>query len=292
MWSERRLWLARTVQRFFAGRIARLAYVARCAKLLLVAAIVVPITLTLLAILASHVWPDIKNGAVATSSLLIGGAFTAAGALALRATAQRLHDIGRDPRWLVPLLVLVVPAGFVPWGWVLPALAWLALALWPGDADLNQHGPPPPAGKPGIVWILSAVILLISIMAVGVHIQEQIEQRARAIKGYFWGLEQRTAVETFYRAHGRFPSSNAEAGLTEPGEVRAKFVDALTIGPGGVLTLRYANHPRLPSNAYGRTLVMTPAVTKQGGEAMAAAITWDCRGGDLPQTLRHAACRE
>ena len=76
-----------------------------------------------------------------------------------------------------------------------------------------------------------------------------------------------------------FPSSNKEAGISEPHEIRDRLlVQSVAVGDKDVVTVTFAeicdNH----------TLVFTPSI---GGDQ----VSWDCRGGTVPSKYRPPRCR-
>lgn len=58
-------------------------------------------------------------------------------ALAALVSVRRLRDLGRSPAWVLVLFVPFVGLLFQLW-----------LLLWPGDANANRYGPPPPPAGP------------------------------------------------------------------------------------------------------------------------------------------------
>jgi uncharacterized membrane protein YhaH (DUF805 family) len=71
-----------------------------------------------------------------------------------RLTALRLHDVNRSAWWLLLF--------FVPY---LGTLASLALSLWPGDAEDNDHGAPPPDS--GSLPAIGVLLLLCLTLGLG-----------------------------------------------------------------------------------------------------------------------------
>ncbi|MCB1747950.1 MAG: DUF805 domain-containing protein [Gammaproteobacteria bacterium] len=286
----------------FAGRRSARAYLVFTAQLALLALL----TPMLVSLAVFGLTAVLGGTAGASTEAVIGTLVTLAfGGLAfaqLRATVQRLHDAGRDARWLAPF-VLVATAAFaarghpaaVPWlpyAWALVVLGWLGLALWPGTAGSNRHGAPVPlpANKRGTGWLVAA-LLVGGLLAFTVPVFLQQEERRYAVQGYEWAAKRRQHVENVYRIQGRFPANNAEAGLTALGAMHGRYVAAVEVGAGGVLTLRYSDDPRLGDEAAGRTLRLTPTIEDPGDDPATAVISWHCGGGDLPQRLRAAACR-
>jgi hypothetical protein len=77
----------------------------------------------------------------------------------------------------------------------------------------------------------------------------------------------RIAVPEFYMNTGKWPESNASAGLPEPEAFRGKSLERLDVD-GATVTLTFDS----TSGIYGGTVVFTGAATPQ----MAMGITWKC----------------
>ena len=64
------------------------------------------------------------------------------------------------------------------------------------------------------------------------------------------------ALMEFYYEYERFPNDNREAGVTEPNEIRGRFVNSVSIGPGtGEITIEYGNYA--DPIISGATLIMS-----------------------------------
>jgi hypothetical protein len=85
----------------------------------------------------------------------------------IRLTELRLHDVNRSGWWV---LVLLVPT--------LGNLASLALALWPGDADDNDYGPPP--SQDGSLPAIAVLVVLCLSLAAGWQMAWSAIQRQAA----------------------------------------------------------------------------------------------------------------
>ncbi len=77
---------------------------------------------------------------------------------------------------------------------------------------------------------------------------------------------------------GQAPSSNAEMGLPET--VQSPNIAALTVAPGGVMTIELKGDPSLD----GKTMVWTPEIVDK-------AVYWNCEGGSLDGKYRPPRCR-
>lgn len=87
------------------------------------------------------------------------------------------------------------------------------------------------------------------------------------------------AVAEYYASMGRFPDSNAQAGLPAPADMRGHAVDRVEVGPGGIVTIVY-------NQAVGedQTIVLQPVA---GG----GPVYWECKGGTVPIDVRPQDCR-
>jgi len=67
--------------------------------------------------------------------------------------------------------------------------------------------------------------------------------RQQVSEGLNLAAGMRHAVIEFYQAHGRFPESNTEAGISDPRTILGKYVISISIGPrDGLITIEYGDY--------------------------------------------------
>ena len=78
----------------------------------------------------------------------------------------------------------------------------------------------------------------------------------------------RAAVTEFFHSHGRFPISNAEAGLVEPYEIKGKYVISVTVTAiRGIISVEFGGDAA--QQIYGRTIEWTPTLAE-------SKLEWSC----------------
>lgn len=83
-------------------------------------------------------------------------------------------------------------------------------------------------------------------------------------------------VEDYYKAKGRMPETNAEAGLPAAGKIRGNFVTSVEV-KGGTVEVTLGN--RVNKHASGKVIAMRPAVVK--GERK-VPVAWVCGYASVP----------
>jgi Pilin (bacterial filament)/zinc-ribbon domain len=109
------------------------------------------------------------------------------------------------------------------------------------------------------------------------------EQRFLVTQGIAAALPARVAVTEYHAKNGRFPNSAAEAPFAPLLPEQAKFLDAIRIGPDGMVTIHFAAGYGGPFA--GKTIVWRPTTGSDG-------VTWDCREGTVPHHVRPPPCRQ
>ncbi len=84
----------------------------------------------------------------------------------LRFSVQRLHDIGLTG-WLVLLVFAPLVGGFF----------WLWLALWPGNAEQNQYGPPNPPNTT-MHKIIVLILILLLVLIIGIAFRKVVQMQS------------------------------------------------------------------------------------------------------------------
>lgn len=90
----------------------------------------------------------------------------------------------------------------------------------------------------------------------------------------------KVSVVEYYMSMGVYPSSNQQAGLAAPADIRGNGVDSVTVSEGGVITILF-NH----LVGEGKTLVLTPSSSGGG------PVVWNCSGNGLPAEELPPHCR-
>lgn len=130
-----------------------------------------------------------------------------------------------------------------------------------------------------LIELMIGLTIIGILMVVGLPFFSGYQTRAKASHGVAAFAPAKKAVSIYYQVEGRFPTSNAEAGLEPPGSFQSDFVRSLTVGNGGVVSVRFST-PALNNGE----LVFTPEFDGL------RVINWTC-STLIPHRLVPPACR-
>lgn len=130
---------------------------------------------------------------------------------------------------------------------------------------------------------LMIVVAIIGILAVfAVPAYQNYVVRARVMEGVSAAVAAQTAVMEVLQIEGDLPDSDRAALYTPPSFSKNSYVQSLSIGNQGVVTITYKANLLSQNQSY--TLVFKPKL--HSGQ-----IQWDCKSGSLPAKYRPASCR-
>ena len=130
---------------------------------------------------------------------------------------------------------------------------------------------------------LMIVVAIIGILAaVAIPAYQDYTVRAQVTEGISLASGAKTAVTEVYQVDGAFPVTNAAAGIAAAADITGSYVESVTIGDGGTITVEFSS-----AAIDGDEIVLTPT-----GDA--GGVTWTCgptaEGGVDLQYLP-ASCR-
>lgn len=113
---------------------------------------------------------------------------------------------------------------------------------------------------------LMIVVAIIGILAaIAFPAYQDYTIRTQVSEGMSLMTRAKDGIFQFWSVRGIFPGSNASAGLAVASSFRGSYVDAVSIGPGGVIAATYGN--KANANINGQNCTLTPIVN--GG-----SLTW------------------
>ncbi len=135
---------------------------------------------------------------------------------------------------------------------------------------------------------LMIVIAIIGILAaIAIPAYQDYTIRSQASEGMSLASGAKTAVAEFYTNTGRWPPSNASAGLASPASISGQYVDQVDVGQGslGMIQARYGNSV---NDAIDTQILSLSGVTHAG------SVEWICGGSGTTVTQQKylpSACR-
>jgi type IV pilus assembly protein PilA len=130
---------------------------------------------------------------------------------------------------------------------------------------------------------LMIVVAIIGILAaIAIPAYQDYTIRAQVSEGLSLASGAKTAIAEFYQDRGVMPTDNVTAGLSAPGEIVGKYVDTVTVGAAGIVTVTYG---QADTNALlVGTLVLTPTPN-------VGSVSWDCDASTIDPKWLPSACR-
>lgn len=126
---------------------------------------------------------------------------------------------------------------------------------------------------------LMIVVAIIGILAaVAIPAYQDYTVRARVTEGLSLASAAKTAISEFWATNGTLPTSNSEAGIAAPTDIRGNSVSSVTVSASGI-TVAFSG-----GVLAGETIVLNP-------DTATGAVIWDCTGGSLAANYRPSSCR-
>ena len=124
---------------------------------------------------------------------------------------------------------------------------------------------------------LMIVVAIIGILAaIAIPAYKTYTVRSQLSEGLSFADAAKVAVSENYIATGNWPATNAAAGLdATPTNISSKYVQSVTIGANGVITVAFGNQVDAAVTA-GQTIVFTAGTSPNGD------ISWTCNTKAFP----------
>ena len=132
---------------------------------------------------------------------------------------------------------------------------------------------------------LMIVVAIIGILAaIAIPAYQDYTIRAQVSEGLNLSGGAKAAVTEYFQDRGTMPSNNATAGLAGATDIQGKYVESVTVGANGVITVDYGKsaHAVIQPNS----IRMTPDTSSSG------SVQWNCDSAAIENKHLPAACRK
>lgn len=130
-----------------------------------------------------------------------------------------------------------------------------------------------------LIELMFVLLVLGVLAAIALPAYFNYSTRAKASEGLSFFVPAKKGVVEYRLQAGRFPDNNSEAGLGVPTQYDGEYVESVTVGANGVVSVKF-DDPSL----FGGTLVWTPSLDPDG------SVKWVCTTA-IPHTLVPKTCR-
>ncbi len=150
---------------------------------------------------------------------------------------------------------------------------------------------------------LMIVIAIIGILAViALPAYQDYTGRAQVSEAITLMEGQKSAVVEYYADKGKWPTSNADAGIAGSTDIKGKYVASVAVGTDGALTATMKSSD-VNNDIKGKTVTLKPETAAAGGgaaaggaaaggaAASAGSFTWKCTTGTVPTKFLPSSCR-
>ena len=140
-----------------------------------------------------------------------------------------------------------------------------------------------------LIELMIVVAIIAILAAIAIPAYQNYLIRAQVSEGLSLVSAAKTGVDEFATNYGKFPSTNASAGVPNAASISGSYVSSVTVGSGGIITVAY-DGTKANTAIKSDVLVLSP--TNNGG-----SVNWRCsptgvNGSTIPLEYLPATCRQ
>jgi type IV pilus assembly protein PilA len=126
-----------------------------------------------------------------------------------------------------------------------------------------------------LIELMIVVAIIAILVAIAISQYQDYIIRSQVSEGASLADGAKTALAEFYNNMGRFPSTNASAGLSSPDQIKGNYVNRVN-GANGIIVATFSSTAPFKANTTinGQTLSYSAVTT-------AGAVRWECNKSAL-----------
>jgi type IV pilus assembly protein PilA len=136
-----------------------------------------------------------------------------------------------------------------------------------------------------LIELMIVVAIIAILAAIAISQYQDYVIRSQVSEGSSLADGMKTAVAEFYNNTGRFPSTNASAGLALPAEIVGNYVDQVDAA-GGIIQARFSSSTRKANEQIDGDILTFSPITSAG------SISWNCNRNALSEKWVPQICRD
>jgi type IV pilus assembly protein PilA len=132
-----------------------------------------------------------------------------------------------------------------------------------------------------LIELMIVIAILGILMAIAIPAYQDYTVRAKVSEGMNLAGAAKLAVAETKSSTGKFPSTNASAGLPTAASISGNDVSDIALSGSGVITITYSSTEAAINN---QTLILTPSFAT-------GSVKWTCLTGTVQDKHKPANCR-